>query len=262
MILTDKSSLGYIPRKIISLVPSQTELLFDLGLQEEVIAITKFCVHPTDWFQTKTRIGGTKALNIEKIIELQPDLIIANNEENVKDQVASLAQHFPVWVTEVANLEDAVRMIDDIGTLTGKQAAADMINAGILSAFEHFEKRVNETPVKINAAYFIWRDPYMTIGRDTFIHDMMQRAGLHNIFENETRYPEISIEDLKDRHCELILLSSEPFPFAEKHIPELQDQLPGVKMILVDGEMFSWYGSRLLKTPAYMDYIRQQVMHN
>ena len=250
MKLTTPWQLGYPAKRIISLVPSQTELLHYLGLEEETIAITKFCVHPQTWFKGKLRIGGTKTINIEKIKALQPDLIIANKEENVKEQVEMLAENFPVWVTDVNTLPDAYNMINDIGTLTNKEAEASGLVSAIRSKFDVLFQTIN-TKNKISATYLIWREPYMTIGGDTFISHMMEAAGLKNIFQTQLRYPEILLSQLKTVNCELILLSSEPYPFKQKHIDEIQKELPGSKIMLVDGEMFSWYGSRLLFAPGY-----------
>jgi ABC-type Fe3+-hydroxamate transport system substrate-binding protein len=259
MILSSPKELNTIPNKIISLVPSQTELLYHLGLDTSTIAITKFCVHPDEWFKNKTRIGGTKAIDIEKIISLAPDLIIANNEENVKEQVEALAEHFPVWVTDVKDLNDACKMITDIGQLTGKLTEALTLESNIKQEFARLKKIVDAN-MHFRTAYFIWKDPYMTIGHDTFIHDMMKRAGFDNIFSDTTRYPEVNIQQLKDLDAELILLSSEPYPFAEKHIKELEQQLPGMKILLADGEMFSWYGSRLLQAPAYFTALMRDFL--
>lgn len=244
------------PKRIISLVPSQTELLFDLGLNEEVIAITKFCIHPQKWFQTKTRIGGTKQLNVDKIKELQPDLIIANKEENVREQIEELAKHFPVWVSDVNNLNDAMEMIQSIGILTGKASKADEIIHQINKEFSQLQTANS----KLQTCYLIWREPYMTVGGDTFINNMMNYAGLQNIFENKKRYPQITTGQMQIANCQLLLLSSEPFPFTQKHIDELQPLLPGTKIILADGEMFSWYGSRLVKAPAYFQQLQNQVL--
>lgn len=235
------------PQRIISLVPSQTELLADLGLQEEVIGITKFCRHPDEWFRTKKRIGGTKLLNMELIHQLQPDLILANKEENVKEQVEELSMHFPVWVSDMHTLEGAYDMIREVGSITWKTAAALRIIAQIKAGFATL-------PVpgrKPQAAYLIWRSPYMTVGNDTFIHSMLNAAGYENAFADQTRYPVVTIQDLQAAGCEYLLLSSEPYPFSQKHIDELQPFLPGTKIILVDGEMFSWYGSRLIHAPEY-----------
>lgn len=248
--------IKHSPKRIISLVPSQTELLFDLGLDEEVIGITKFCIHPQKWFQTKTRIGGTKLLHLDKIKELQPDLIIANKEENVQEQIQVLAKHFPVWVSDVNNMNDAMEMIQSIGTITNKQLAATAIMNQIKSNFSQLQN----TTFKLQTCYLIWREPYMTVGGDTFINNMMNCAGLQNIFENKKRYPQITIEKLTTYNVPLLILSSEPFPFTQKHIDELQPLLPHTKIILADGEMFSWYGSRLIKAPAYFQQLQNQVL--
>ena len=244
------------PLKIISLVPSQTELLYDLGLEAEVIGITKFCVHPDQWFKTKTRVGGTKQLHIEKIKELKPDLIIANKEENVKEEIEELAKDFPVWISDVNNLESALKMIGLVGELVQKQMQAQNLAKEIKWGFSQLKTKKSQ----LRSAYLIWREPYMTVGGDSFIHDMMSHAGLKNIFEAWSRYPPINISDLKTLNCELLMLSSEPFPFKQKHVKELQIQLPGLKIMLVDGEIFSWYGSRLLKAPAYFEELQIQFL--
>ena len=250
MILTSPDQLIYKPSRIISLVPSQTELLHWLGLENETIAITKFCVHPEAWFRNKERIGGTKAINIERIKALQPDLVIANKEENVKEQVEMLAEHFPVWVTDVNNLADAYGMIRDIGLLTGMENAALELVDAIKIKFDSIFQTVSINK-GIPTAYLIWKDPYMTIGGDTFISNMLETAGFINVFRNQERYPEITVAQLRTINCKLVFLSSEPYPFQQKHMEELQQELPGTKIVLVDGEMFSWYGSRLLEAPDY-----------
>jgi ABC-type Fe3+-hydroxamate transport system substrate-binding protein len=249
MILSSPKELANKPKRIVSLVPSQTELLAYLGLEEETIAITKFCVHPEPWFRNKTRIGGTKAIDIEKIILLQPDCIIANKEENVKDQVEALAEHFPVWLTDVNNLDEALQMIHDIGTLTHTTERASQLVSQIENNFNAITPAASDIPV----AYLIWKDPYMTVGGDTFINDMIEKGGMQNVFSDRKRYPEISIEQLKNSRCRLVLLSSEPYPFSLKHVAELESSMPGVKIILADGEIFSWYGSRLLMAPEYFE---------
>lgn len=241
-------------QRIISLVPSQTELLYDLGLDDEVIGITKFCVHPEKWFRTKTRIGGTKNINIEKILSLKPDLVIANKEENVKEQIEALQKFTKVYVSDVANLADAKNMILQVGALLGRQLQAGSLVSGIENKFSKLEIIRHD---KIPAAYFIWRDPYMAAGGDTFINDMMNHCGFKNIFENRLRYPEITIEEIKAYECKVLLLSSEPFPFKQKHINELQSLLPDTKILLADGEVFSWYGSRLLYAPDYFIQLRK-----
>ena len=248
-------TLEKTPVRIISLVPSQTELLFYLGLGNEVIGITRFCVHPEHWFQTKTRIGGTKQLKTDLIHQLQPDLLIANKEENIKEQVEELATRYPVWVSDINNREDAYEMIHSIANMVGKPVEGKELISKIQLEFE----QLSTIHHKIRTAYLIWKEPYMTVGGDTFIHSMMAAAGLENIFANKSRYPEINVEELKAIHPELVLLSSEPYPFQQKHIDELQEALPQAKIILANGEMFSWYGSRLEKAPAYFSKLRNQL---
>ncbi len=272
--LTDQTgtviNLYQLPNRIISLVPSQTELLFHLGLNEEVIGITKFCVHPHEWFTTKTRIGGTKTINITKVKSLQPDLIIANKEENVKEQIEELRLIAPVYISDILNLENALQMIKDIGQLVGKDEKAAFLESEIRLRFDEL-KISNAQYSIINAqqpnkslsinqlsqlsqlktAYLIWKDPYMAAGGDTFINDMMLRCGFQNVFEKFNRYPQVEISQLLSAHCQLLLLSTEPYPFTQKHVDEFQPNLANTKIVLTDGEMFSWYGSRLLHAVNY-----------
>jgi len=248
--------IDFIPKRIVSLVPSQTELLHYLGLEEETVGITKFCVHPKEWFRSKTRIGGTKTLNIAAIKKLQPDLIIANKEENVKEQVEELAADHNVLLTDVNTVEEALEMILNIGRLTGKQKPAEELTVAIKKEFSTIVLPKQPIPT----AYLIWNKPYMTIGGDTFINDMLTYAGLQNIFADKKRYPEITVSQLRTKNCKLVLLSSEPYPFKQKHIDELQEQLPGVKIMLADGEMFSWYGSRMLEAVKYLKQFEDLVI--
>jgi ABC-type Fe3+-hydroxamate transport system substrate-binding protein len=260
--LGNSIEISSLPKRIVSLVPSQTELLFDLGLDEEVIGITKFCIHPGHWFRNKQRVGGTKNVNIEKIKSLQPDLILANKEENVKDQIEALQQIAPVWVSDVNNLDDALSMISSIGEITGKAIQAKDLNAIIRNGFQQLSTishQLSALNSQLSTAYLIWKDPYMTIGGDTFINDMLQRCGFTNIFKHQQRYPEIPVDQLKTLNCKLLLLSSEPYPFSQKHIEELQQYLPKTKIILVNGEMFSWYGSRLQFAPVYFTKLIEQI---
>lgn len=247
--------LPAIPKRIISLVPSQTELLAVLGLTDEVVGITRFCIHPKEWFRSKTRVGGTKQINTDIIHSLHPDLIIANKEENVKEQINELQQQYPVWISDVNNLDDAYEMIAQIGAMTEKSEQATRIIEKINTKFSQLQT----SNFKLKTAYLIWQKPYMTVGGDTFIHSMLELAGFDNICKEQTRYPEVTIAELKNANCELLLLSSEPFPFQQKHIDELRPLLPNTRIILVDGELFSWYGSRLLKAPAYFTALREQL---
>lgn len=237
------------PKRIISVVPSQTELLFDLGLENEVVGITKFCIHPNSWFKNKTRIGGTKTLNINKIKQLKPDLIIANKEENTKQQIEELQQLFPVWTSNIRNLSESLEMIKQIGLITKTNVNAEEIIAKIEQDFKLLTSIKKQSK---STLYFIWREPFMSVGSSTFIHDVMARAGFVNALETSENYPVLTSEQIKTINPQLILLSSEPYPFKEKHIKEFKMLSKNAQILLVDGELFSWYGSRLTKTVHYL----------
>ena len=243
------------PQKIISLVPSISELLYDLNLAKETVGITKFCIHPSIWYQTKEKIGGTKNLQIEKIKCLHPDLIIANKEENTQEKVEILARLFPVYLTDVNNYEEAIKMIEDVGKITSRVADAVQLTKVIQSGFNLIKKPFKQ----IKTVYFIWKDPYMSVGGDTFINDMMSRLGMQNIFGHYKRYPEVTLQNVISAKPQLILLSSEPYPFKQKHITEIQAYLPNTKILLVDGEMFSWYGSRMKYMPEYFNNLLTEI---
>ncbi len=255
MILNSTAGLSFIPRRIVSLVPSQTELLHYLGAGENTFGITKFCVHPAEWRNTKTIVGGTKNIDNNKIKKLNPDLIIANKEENVREQIEELAKDFVVWVTNVYDLKSALEMIGDIGQIINKLTEASKLGNMIEQSFASMPI----LPQKISVAYLIWRNPFMSIGADTFIHDMLCHCGLQNIFGDRKRYPAISIDEIQERKCQLVLLSSEPYRFKQQHMNELRLQLPGVKIMLVDGEIFSWYGSRLLLAADYFKKLQVSI---
>lgn len=239
--------LNGIPRRIISIVPSQTEFLADLGLEKEVVGITKFCIHPQEWFQQKSRVGGTKTLNFNKIDALQPDLIIGNKEENEQSQIEYLSEKYPVWMSDIKTLNDALEMMLALGEITGKAEAAKALVAEILKRFE----RIPLVDKPLRAAYLIWRKPYIGVGRDTFIDDMLRRAGFENALAGLERYPQLSPDELAALKPEVLLLSSEPYPFSTKNFAELREICPDADLKVVDGEMFSWYGSRLLLAPDY-----------
>lgn len=246
--------LKRVPQRIVSVVPSQTELLYDLGLEQEVAGITRFCIHPEQWFRSKQRIGGTKQLHLDKIEALQPDLILANKEENTREQIEALAAQFPVWTSDISNLEQALQMIREVGLITGKQQESLSIAKEVSKGFSGLLPPTRQSK---RVAYFIWKSPWMTVGSDTFIHDMLGRCGWTNVYGQQTRYPVTSLEELQTLSPELILLSSEPYPFKEQHIAEIRAILPRALVQLVDGEMFSWYGSRLRMAPAYFRELLQ-----
>lgn len=247
-------SMSFPPKRIISLVPSQTELLFDLGLDDEIIGITKFCIHPNEKFKSKTKVGGTKKLDLAKIRSLNPDLIIGNKEENDQSQVEELMLEFPVWMSDILILEDAVEMIEQLGELSGKAENAFRIASNIKKSFEEIAHQVVS---RKKVAYFIWKDPYMLAGKNTFIDDILAKAGFDNIV-SLSRYPAMSLVDLKELNPDLILLSSEPYPFKNEHVLEMESNFPDSSVWIVDGELFSWYGSRLQFTPNYLVQLLQK----
>lgn len=226
------------------MVPSLTELLVDLGLSKNLVGLTKFCIHPKGLKKKKAIIGGTKIFRFKTIDDLKPDLIIGNKEENYQEGIAALEEKYPVWMSNVNNLEDAYEMIKSIGRITGTTLKAESLVEEISSGLRgNFSK-------KGTAVYLIWNDPIMVAGESTFIHHMLEKAGFTNVIATP-RYPKIDLTDLKSINPDFVLLSSEPYPFQDKHVPEYQDALPNSKVRIVDGELFSWYGSRLLKTIPY-----------
>lgn len=235
------------PTSIISLVPSQTELLFDLGVEQQISGITKFCIHPADKIKSVDKIGGTKKFNLEKIDALSPDLIIGNKEENYKDGIEKLKQKYPVWMSDITNLNEALEMISQIAELVGKKAKGEELVSEIRKGFSSIS---TYSPKRV--LYFIWRKPYMIAGKSTFIDEMLSTLGLVNAIE-ENRYPILKPEEIKAIKPDVILLSSEPYPFKAKHFAELSELCPNADLRIVDGEMFSWYGSRLLKAPDYFN---------
>jgi len=250
MIFTDQLnrtiSLPNPPKRIVSLVPSQTELLVDLGLRNKIVGVTKFCIHPKGLKKEKTVIGGTKNFHFDKIESLQPDLIIGNKEENYQEGIEKLAEKFPVWMSDIYTLEDAYRMIMCVGELTDTSIQAVQIVSQIKDGLE------KEFKLKGSAVYLIWKDPLIAIGSNTFIDSMLEKAGFKNLI-NQSRYPEIDLEEIVNLNPEFLLLSSEPYPFKEKHILFFQEKLPKTKIKIVNGEMLSWYGSRLLFTGKYFE---------
>ena len=247
------------PKRIISLVPSQTELLYDLGLEDAIVGITKFCVHPKHLKATKQIVGGTKQIKIEKIKALNPNIIIANKEENTKEIVEELSLICSVWVTDIVTVEDNLQMISDFGLLFNKRVEAKKWMDKINFAYQDFKVFIQDKPIK-KVAYFIWAKPYMVAGKDTFINEMLRLNHFQNIYADNGRYPEIEIEKIRlEGDPEMVLLSSEPFPFKDIHAFEIGRCTHHAKTIFVDGEMFSWYGSRILKAFDYYKKLHKQL---
>lgn len=238
------------PQRIVSLVPSQTELLVDLGLRNQLMGITKFCIHPKGLLTPELNIGGTKQLKLEKIAALHPDLIIGNKEENTQSEIEWLRERFPVWMSDIYSMDDTLEMIQQIGLITNKVDAANNIKLEIELQFKNLNRDINIREPKKNVVYLIWNNPIMSAGSNTFIDAILQRIGLTNCVM-ESRYPILSEIELVEINPEILLLSTEPFPFGVKHIEHFQNILPNTTIKIVDGEFFSWYGSRLLYAPSY-----------
>ena len=248
------------PKRIISLVPSQTELLFDLGLEDAIVGITKFCVHPVHFKGIKTIVGGTKSVKIAKIKALHPEIIICNKEENTLEIVQELSQICPVWVTDIVSIDDNLQMIHDFGQLFNKRTEAQKWIDKINFAYQDFKQFIKDKPVK-KAAYFIWANPYMVAGNHTFINELLQLNHFENIYKcKEGRYPEIELKKIRlEGDPDYVFLSSEPFPFTDEHAFEIGRFTHHAKTVFVDGEMFSWYGSRLLKAFDYFKLLHSKI---
>lgn len=238
-------------QRIVSLVPSQTELLFDIGAGDRVVGVTDFCTEPREMPAHVQRIGGTKRFLLERIESLAPDLVIGNHEENYREGIEALAAHFPVWMSDILVLDDALAMIRAVGELVDERPRAGGLADAIVAGFSALD-----TAERIPVAYLIWRKPWMAAGTRTFIHEMLQQGGFDNVFADRERYPECTLAEIRERAPKAVLLSSEPFPFGEEHQREVEDALPGVKVRRVDAMPYSWYGSRLLQTPACLRALR------
>ncbi|CAM1334908.1 ABC transporter substrate-binding protein [Tenacibaculum aestuariivivum] len=243
--------LDKIPKRIISLVPSQTELLVSLGLENYIVGVTKFCVHPNNLRKNKTIVGGTKTIKIDKIAALNPDIILCNKEENSKEIVEACKKIAPVHVSDIFTFDDSLNLINKYGEIFACKAEANKITKQLIIKFNNLQIFLQDKrPIKV--AYFIWKDPWMVAANNTFINTILELNNFNNIHKNKTRYPEINLKNVvSNKNPELIFLSSEPYPFNKKHINEIKKYFDKSKIILVDGEMFSWHGSRLLKAFDY-----------
>ncbi|MGB0176376.1 MAG: helical backbone metal receptor [Owenweeksia sp.] len=257
--LTDPTgSVIPLPRKplrIVSTVPSQTELLVDLGLEEELVVITAYCVHPKSLLSRKTIIGGTKNLQLDRIRSLKPDLIIGNKEENIKEQIEGLQQDFPVWISDIRTVDDALKMISDTGILTHREKKSEEI----LKKITHERNKLQAAP-SLRVAYLIWKEPFMLAGHDTFIGNMLNECGLKNVApKGKERYPAVDLEGLKNLQPDLILLSSEPYSFTTSDAHIMAGQILQTLVKIVDGELFSWYGSRMKSAFQYFQVLCNEL---
>ena len=233
------------PKRIISLVPSQTELLLDLGVN--VVGRTKFCTHPKERLESIPIIGGTKKFRFDEIRALNPDLIIGNKEENYEEGIVELSNKYPVWMSDITTIQDAIEMIRKISDLCGVSARGNSMSLQIERELELVKDKFSGSVL-----YLIWKNPWMAVGTGTFINSILTHLGFDNVI-TANRYPELTDEQINDFRPDYVFFSSEPYPFKENDL--LQDW--SSKNIIVDGEMFSWYGSRLLKV---VDYFRSFVI--
>ncbi|OUR92198.1 cobalamin-binding protein [Flavobacteriales bacterium 34_180_T64] len=245
--------LNGIPERIVSLVPSQTELLVDLGIEDLIVGITKFCVHPIHLKKDKTIVGGTKQVDYDKIKALRPELILCNKEENTIEIIRKLEKIAPVHISVIDSFDDCLALISMYGEMFSKKKIASILVENIQSKIIDFKDFIKERPL-IKVSYFIWKDPWMVAANRTFINEILALNKFENTYQHLERYPEVKLDSLLE--SDVVLLSSEPYPFKANHVFELRKYAMKAKIILVDGEYFSWYGSRLLKA---FDYFK--VLH-
>jgi len=255
------------PGQIVSLVPSLTETLFALGLTSERIAgRTRFCVRPDISDLRKIpAIGGTKNPSIDRIREIGPDLVLANKEENRKQDVEALRNFTKVYVTNPQNVDDALRMIEDLGFLLGGVASgrAGLLLQGIRNDLSKVNAQV-KTRKPLSYLYFIWQKPFMVAGQGTFIEAMLKQIKCENAIQ-KPRYPEVSKEDIFELDPDWLFLSTEPYPFKEEHIDKIEEELEGLRAVeegrvcIVDGQACSWYGSRLSESFEYLSQLREFI---
>jgi len=250
--LNNKIKLISTPTRIISVVPSQSEFLWELGIRKELVGITKFCIHPNQMFNSIERVGGTKKLNIKKIRGLKPDLIIANKEENNQEEIELLQKEFNVWISDIYNFKDAFKMMQKLSIILNKENETQKLITDIKASLKPIKNIFKQKTV----AYFIWNKPYMLAADNTYINFVLNYLGLTNSANKLQRYPEVDNDTLKKLNPDVCFLSSEPFPFKQKHVLELQQILPHSKIVIVDGEVFSWYGPRMLYLADFVKRVK------
>ncbi len=245
------------PMRVVSLVPSLSLLFSDLELGDRLVGVTKFCVHPKELRETRTVVGGTKLLRLDDIRQLKPDLIVANKEENNKSDVELLQSEFPVWISSIDTVDDALSAISILGDILKTQDKAKEILDEINHRRTVYKSSYSNSTERI--AYVIWKKPFMAAGSSTFINHMLLEGGWINAFEQHERYPAFTLEGLEAMKPDWLFLSSEPYPFQEKHEKLFENVMPKERVRIVDGEMFSWYGSRIRDSFAYFEELRHDM---
>lgn len=247
------------PKRIVCLVPSLTELLFDLGLEDSIVGLTKFCIYPFHAKQTKTVVGGTKKVRFDKIKSLEPDIILCNKEENSEEIVALCSKIANTHVSDIYSIADTLALIEQYGALFNRRIEAKSIRDKINYQYQKFTQYIHDKP-SIKVAYFIWRDPWMAAASKTFIHHLLTLCKFENIYADRERYPEVALKKMRlEGDPAVVFLSSEPYPFKEEHAFEVGRHAHHSKVVFVDGAFFSWYGSRLIKAFDYFKQLRERI---
>lgn len=239
---------------IVSLVPSLTELLFFFKMDDKITGITDFCVHPADKTEKIIKVGGPLNFSIEKIKALKPDLIVASKSENNKQKILELAKNFPVFISDVKNLEDAYKLIEKLGNICNQTELAQNLTQNLASGFDRLS-----TPLAVSAVYLVWEKPYIVAGNETFIHDILKNIGIDNSFVHLKGYQKIIGKQLSEIKADILLLPSEPYAFDKSHIEHYKKLLPDSKILLVDGQLFCWYGNRLLLAINYLKNLKSLI---
>lgn len=239
-------------KKIACLVPSLTEWLIDMGLNHQLVARTKFCIHPKDKVSEIPTVGGTKKVHINKLKSWNPYIVIGNKEENTKEDLEAISDFAPVFVSDIKTIPDLDRFIRSIAEVIPELRVNEFLTKLKKSKILPFENR-------LKVAYIIWQNPLMVVASETYIDHVLSISGLENVFASHKRYPETSFEELRNLKPDIILLSSEPYPFKNKHIATFSQECPFAKPLLVDGEIFSWYGSKTLQIGSYIEKLQKLV---
>ncbi|WP_111706717.1 ABC transporter substrate-binding protein [Lutibacter citreus] len=251
--------LKSIPKRIVSLVPSQTELLCDLALENEIVGITNFCVHPFHLKSTKPIVGGTKKVDYEKIKELKPDFILCNKEENSYEMLPELEKIAPTYFSDVNTINDSIDLILHLGSFLNRRTESDNLAHKIEYKLADFKQFIMDKPSR-RVAYFIWAEPWMVAGNDTYINEMLKLNKFENIYDHMSRYPKIVINNIRhDGDPEVLIFSSEPYKFEDKHAMEIGSFTNRSITVFADGEMFSWPGARMLLAFDYFKELHKKL---
>ncbi len=252
--------------KIACLVPSITELLFDLNLGKRVVARTGYCIHPEKFVKTIPKVGGTKQINFKKLKKLAPSHIVLNLEENTKECALTLKEFIPnLVVTHPTKFEDNFLLFELIGGVFNEKQSAVNLAAELKAQIAKSDFRLHPERTQLNVLYLIWKDPWMSVAPTTYIADVLKQVNFLQIgLPSEREYPTVDFSLVDWANVDAVLLSTEPYSFSAEDQRNLKEQLESltskaIPVVIVDGELMSWYGSRSLKTPAYLNQLRSQV---